>query len=261
MYGHHFLALNRPAIPPVGEARPNSAIFRGLAQAMGYTDNGFYEDDETVLRNFIEAQHHPLYETVTWEALLEKGFVRLNLPQPYLPFAEGNFPTPSGKCEFYSERMAQDGYDPLPTYTPPKSEERGVRSEERENDSALANQDSQSLACISPPAHSFLNSSFSHLERFRGREREPLLWIHPHDASARRIEEGAWLRVWNELGEVELTARVTEEIMAGTVLAPGIWWNKHSPDGRNVNQLTPQDETDMGGSASFYDVRVFVEPA
>ena len=64
------------------------------------------------------------YETVTWEALLEKGFVRLNLPQPYLPFAEGNFPTPSGKCEFYSERMAQDGYDPLPTYTPPKSEER-----------------------------------------------------------------------------------------------------------------------------------------
>ncbi len=261
MYGHHFLALNRPAVPPVGEARPNSAIFRGLAQAMGYTDSGFYEDDETVLRNFIEAQRHPLYETVTWEALLDKGFVRLNLPQPYLPFAEGNFPTPSGKCEFYSERMAQDGYDPLPTYTPPKSEERGARREERENSSAQAELDPRSLACISPPAHSFLNSSFSHLERFRGREREPLLWIHPHDASARRIEEGAWLRVWNELGEVALTARVTEEIMAGTVLAPGIWWSKHSADGRNVNQLTPQDETDMGASASFYDVRVFVEPA
>ena len=140
MYGHHYMALNRPAIPPVGEARPNSAIFRGLAQAMGYTDSGFYEDDETVLRNFVEAQRHPLYESLTWEALLEKGFVRLNLPQPYLPFAEGNFPTPSGKCEFYSERMAQDGYDPLPTYTPPKSEvkseARGVRSEERERTAA-----------------------------------------------------------------------------------------------------------------------------
>ena len=263
MYGHHYMALNRPAIPPVGEARPNSAIFRGLAQAMGYTDSGFYEDDETVLRNFVEAQRHPLYASLTWEALLEKGYVRLDLPQPYLPFAEGNFPTPSGKCEFYSERMAQDGYDPLPTYTPPKSEEkseaRGGRSEERENGSVPSGHDPRSLACISPPAHSFLNSSFSHLERFRGREREPLLWIHPQDAAARRIEEGAWLRVWNELGEVGLTARVTEEIMAGTVLAPGIWWNKHSVDGRNVNQLTPQDETDMGASASFYDVRVFVE--
>lgn len=250
MYGHHYLALNRPAISPIGQARPNSAIFRGLAQAMGYTDSGFYEDDETVLRNFVEAQDHPIYESVTWETLLDQSFVRLNLPRPYLPFADGNFPTPSGKCEFYSERMAQDGYDPLPTYTPPKTETplagRGTSS-------------SSTLVCISPPAHSFLNTSFSHVERLRGREKEPLLWIHPQDATARQIEEGARLRIWNELGAVSLTAHVTDDIIAGTVLAPGIWWNKHSPDGRNVNQLTPQDETDMGASASFYDVRVYVE--
>ncbi len=283
MYGHHYLALNRPAIPPMGQARPNSAIFRGLAQAMGYTDSGFYEDDETVLRNFVEAQCHPLYASVTWEALLAQGFVRLNLPRPYLPFADGNFPTPSGKCEFYSERMAQDGYDPLPTYTPPKS---GIGDVERHSPTQSAGialegsmrlcskearkgiddassspmRNSQSLACISPPAHSFLNTSFSHLERLRGREKEPLLWIHPQDAMAREIEEGARLRIWNELGEVRLKARVTDDIMPGTVLAPGIWWNKHSADGRNVNQLTPQDETDMGASASFYDVRVCVEP-
>ncbi len=265
MYGHHYLALNRPAIAPVAEARPNSAIFRGLAQAMGYTDSAFYEDDETVLRNFVEDQQHPLYEPVTWEALLEKGFVRLNLPQPYLPFAEGNFPTPSGKCEFYSERMARDGYDPLPAYTPPNSVAGGQwpmasgNGEERENGEGVGRSVDSTLACISPPAHSFLNSSFSHLERFRGREKEPLLWIHPQDASVRRIDDGARLRVWNGLGEVRLTARVTDDIMAGTVLAPGIWWNKHSLDGRNVNQLTPQDETDMGASGSFYDVRVRVE--
>ena len=261
MYGHHYVALNRPAIAPVGEARPNSAIFRGLAQAMGYTDSGFYEGDETVLRNFVEAQRHPLYASVTWEALLEKGFVRLNLPQPYLPFAAGDFPTPSGKCEFYSERMARDGYDPLPTYTAPTSAAGGrwpVAGGKGERAGAAEEADSW-LACISPPAHSFLNSSFSHLERLRGREREPLLWIHPEDASVRRIEEGARLRVWNGLGEVGLTARVTDDIMPGTVLAPGIWWNKHSGDGRNVNQLTPQDETDMGASGSFYDVRVRVE--
>jgi len=267
MYGHHFLALNRPAIAPVAEARPNSAIFRGLAQAMGYTDEAFYEDDETVLRNFVAAQRHPLYEPVTWDALLEKGFVRLNLPQPFLPFAQGNFPTPSGKCEFYSERMARDGYDPLPTYTPPNSADgaqwtlAGGNGEEQANGARGARAVDSTLACISPPAHSFLNSSFSHQERFRGREKEPLLWIHPQDASVRRIDDGARLRVWNGLGEVRLTARVTDDIMAGTVLAPGIWWNKHSADGRNVNQLTPQDETDMGASGSFYDVRVHVERA
>ncbi|MDE0072297.1 MAG: molybdopterin oxidoreductase family protein [Caldilineaceae bacterium] len=265
MYGHHYLALNRPAITPVAETRPNSAIFRGLAQAMGYTDSAFYEDDETVLRNFVAAQNHPLYEPVTWDALLEKGFVRLNLPQPFLPFAQGNFPTPSGKCEFYSERMARDGYDPLPTYTPPNSVAGGQwtlaagNGEERANGARAARAVDSTLACISPPAHSFLNSSFSNLERFRGREKEPLLWIHPQDASVRRIDDGARLRVWNGLGEVRLTARVTDDIMAGTVLAPGIWWNKHSVDGRNVNQLTPQDETDMGASGSFYDVRVHVE--
>ncbi|MDE0182691.1 MAG: molybdopterin oxidoreductase family protein [Caldilineaceae bacterium] len=265
MYGHHYLALNRPAITPVAETRPNSAIFRGLAQAMGYTDSAFYEDDETVLRNFVAAQNHPLYEPVTWDALLEKGFVRLNLPQPFLPFAQGNFPTPSGKCEFYSERMARDGYDPLPTYTPPNSVAGGQwtlaggNGEERANGARGARAVDSTLACISPPAHSFLNSSFSNLERFRGREKEPLLWIHPQDASVRRIDDGARLRVWNGLGEVRLTARVTDDIMAGTVLAPGIWWNKHSVDGRNVNQLTPQDETDMGASGSFYDVRVHVE--
>ena len=265
MYGHHYLALNRPAIAPVAEARPNSAIFRGLAQAMGYTDSAFYENDETVLRNFVAAQNHPLYKPVTWDALLEKGFVRLNLPQPFLPFAQGNFPTPSGKCEFYSERMARDGYDPLPTYTPPNSADgaqwtlAGGNGEKRENSASATRSVDSTLACISPPAHSFLNSSFSHLERFRARENEPLLWIHPQDASVRRIDDGARLRVWNGLGEVRLTARVTDDIMAGTVLAPGIWWNKHSADGRNVNQLTPQDETDMGASGSFYDVRVHVE--
>ncbi len=119
-YGHFFLGLNRSAIAPLGQSLPNSEIFRRLAAALGYTDPCFAEDDETVLRQLIEAQTHPSFDTVTWDALLTHGFARLNLPDPYLPFAQGNFPTPSGKCEFYSERMERDGYDPVPTYTPPK---------------------------------------------------------------------------------------------------------------------------------------------
>lgn len=264
MYGHHYLALNRPAIEPVGESRPNSAIFRGLAQAMGYAESCFYEDDETILRSFVQAQTHPLYATVAWEGLLETGWARLNLPQPYLPFAEGGFPTPSGKCEFFSQRMADDGYDPLPAYTAPRSESGyqilDISEAQLDDITQYPISDTQYLTCLSPPAHSFLNSSFANVARLQGREGTPLLWMHPTDAADRGVADGEAVRVWNERGAVELTARVTADIVAGTVLAPGIWWAKHSPDGRNVNQLTPQDETDMGGSASFYDVRVQVAP-
>ncbi len=119
-YGHLYLSLNRPAIAPVAQSLPNSEIFRRLAQAMGYTEPCFQQSDETILQEFIAAQTHPSMDGITWERLLDEGFVRLNIPDPYMPFAEGEFPTPSGKCEFYSQRMADDGYDPLPAWTPPK---------------------------------------------------------------------------------------------------------------------------------------------
>ncbi len=99
-YGHLYLGLNQPAIAPVGQSLPNAEIFRRLAAALGYTDPIFRTDDEPLLRTFIESQTHPRFATVTWETLLAHGFARLDLPTPYAPFAHGNFPTPSGKCEF-----------------------------------------------------------------------------------------------------------------------------------------------------------------
>jgi len=266
-YGHTYLALNRPAIAPVGQSLPNSEIFRRLATAMGFTEACFQESDETILQNLIECQTHPTFAGITWEKLLQEGYARLNLPSPFRPFAQGNFPTPSGKCEFYSERMARDGYDPLPTYTPPAwqqdDEETGRQGDKVT--SALTTYNTQhatrnTLVCISPPAHSFLNSSFGNVDRFQVREQRPLLWVHPHDATVCQISDGDPVTVWNEYGSVQLTAQVTESIVPGTVLAPGIWWNKFSPDGRNINQITPQDETDMGGGAIFYDTTVWVEP-
>ncbi|MEZ4658819.1 MAG: molybdopterin dinucleotide binding domain-containing protein [Caldilineaceae bacterium] len=94
-----------------------------------------------------------------------------------------------------------------------------------------------------PPAHSFLNSTFVNLSRFQQREKEPLLWLHPQDAAARHIASGQPVRVWNALGSVTLTARVNV-ILRRAVLAPGVWWNKLSGDGRNINQVTPPNETD-----------------
>jgi anaerobic selenocysteine-containing dehydrogenase len=219
---------------------------------MGYDEPCFCQSDESVLREFTEAQKHPNFDGISWERLLEEGYVRLNLPQPYLPFAEGNFPTGSGKCEFYSERLKRHGYDPLPLWLPPLS---------LETAGGVAEDGDGSLFCISPPAHSFLNSTFVNVERLQAREGEPLLWVHPDDARARGLTDGEPVDVHNENGSVQLTCQITTDIMPGTVLAPGVWWSKLSPDGRNINQLTSQEEADMGAGALFYDVRVFVQPA
>jgi len=260
-YGHLNIALNRPAIAPLGESLPNSEIFRRLADAMEYDNNCFHQDDVTILRQLVATQTHEHFETITWDGLLRNGFARLNLPTPHLPFIQGNFGTPSGKCEFFSQRMADDGYDPLPAYTPPAwtVTDHGVAVKNGVTTNGNAPHSTDYLVCISPPAHSFLNSSFANIERFLEREKEPLLHIHPDDALPREIEDGAAVMVGNEQGSVTLTARLSEDIVSGTVLAPGVWWSKFSPDGRNINQVTAQDEADMGAGACFYDVLVSVE--
>lgn len=270
-YGHAYLSLNRPAIAPVGEALSNSEIFRRLAAALGYDEPCLRESDEVILRDFVAAQTHPRFAGLTWERLLAESFYRVNVPDPYLPFAEGNFPTPSGKCEFYSARMAADGYDPLPTYTPPRwQEQENARQGEgetgRRGDALppIANlsisKSHPPLVCISPPAHSFLNTSFANVPRFLQREGAPVLHIHPDDAAPRAIVDGGQVCVANAQGEVNLTAVVTTDIVTGTVLAPGVWWPKHSSDGRNINQVTLAEETDMGASGMFYDAAVWVRP-
>jgi len=239
-YGHLYLALNRPAIAPVGDSLPNSEIFRRLARGMGFSDDAFEQDDVSILQEFIASQTHPTMQGITWERLLTEGFVRLNLPEPFLPFARG-FPTPDGKCQLFSQAMADDGYDPLPAWVPPR---------------AFATSPGRQFVLISPPAHNFLNTTFANMERFRRREGEPLVWIHPDDARSHGVNHGDAVILENDHGQVQLTARVTADIMPGVLLAPTIWWAKLSPDGRNVNWLVPQDETDMGGSPTFYDVRV-----
>jgi anaerobic selenocysteine-containing dehydrogenase len=117
-YGHHYASLNRPSIAPLGEALPNTEIFRRLAARMGMRDAHFHDDDLTLIRQALDT-NAPKLQGVTFERLLERGWMRLNVPTPYLPYADGGFTTPSGKCEFISQRMADLGLDPLPAYIPP----------------------------------------------------------------------------------------------------------------------------------------------
>jgi anaerobic selenocysteine-containing dehydrogenase len=169
----------------------------------------------------------------------------------YAPFARGDFPTASGKCEFFSATLAAQGHDPLPTFVPPR--------ESVATNPALAKR--YPLAFLSPPARNFLNSSFANMPRFVNGEKTPKLDIHPNDAAARGVATGDVVRIFNDRGSFKATARITDRARPGVVVAPSIWWKKLSPDRANANAVTSQALTDLGRAATFYDCLVEVRPA
>jgi anaerobic selenocysteine-containing dehydrogenase len=249
-YGHLYVLANNAAIAPLGEAKPNTEVFRLLAARMGFDEPCFRESDEDMARNAFLADH-PRARGLSWETLKEKGWQRLNVPSPFAPFAQGNFPTPSGKCEFFSQTLADQGLDPLPAFTPPR--------ESAASNPELARR--YPLAMLSPPARNALNSTFANLPVFLDAEKVPSLDIHPVDAALRGINDGDRVRIFNDRGAMIAAARVTDKARPGVVIALSIWWRKLSPDGTNANMLTGQALTDMGRAATFYDVLVEVERA
>ncbi len=246
-YGHLYLLANTPAIEALGEALPNSEIFRRLANAMGYREAAFDDSDDQLAAQAF-AQQGPT-ANFDWPRLKARGWERLNLPATHAPFAQGGFPTPSGRCEFWSDTLAKLGMDPLPGYVPP--------NEGPTSNVQLAQR--YPLAMISPPARNFLNSSFVNVSSLRAIEGEPTLEIHPDDAAARGIADGARVRVFNDRGALDLAARVTDRARRGCVVALSVWWKKLAADGRNANELTSQALTDIGRAPTFYDCLVDVE--
>ena len=249
-YGHHYATLNRPSIAPLGECKPNTEIFRLIAQRMGLDDPCFRDDDQTLIRQALDTTHERM-KGVTFDALMENGWVRLNVPTPYLPYADGAFTTPSGKCEFYSERLNAMGIDPVPTFTAPYEFPESVPE--------LAAR--FPLTLVSSPAHHFLNTTFVNVGPLLRATREPECILHSADAERRGIPEGARVVIHNDRGEFTAIARVGDAIREGTVWAPSIWWGKLTADGRNANHTTSQRETDMGHGPVFYDNLVEVSLA
>ena len=249
-YGHLYVLANTPAIAPVGESKPNSEVFRQLAARMGFDDACFRDSDEDLCRQALRSAN-PRMQGIDWETLKARGWMRLAVPERFAPFAQGGFPTPSGKCEFYSETAMKMGHDPLPAYTPPR--------ETPSDPSDLARR--YPLAFVSPPARHFLNTSFANLDFALKDEGEPHLDIHPDDAKPRGIGQGDIVRIFNARGEFSARARVTDRTRPQVVIAPSVWWKKLSPDGRNANEVTSQATADMGGAATFYDCLVDVARA
>jgi anaerobic selenocysteine-containing dehydrogenase len=236
-YGHTYAMLNRPAVPPLGLARSNAAIFRALAERMGFTEPCFRDSDEAMALGAFDPQQVDLDE------LQARGWSRLKLPEA--PFAEGGFATPTGKVIVDSPEHG------VPDYVP--------NHESAASAPALAAR--YPLAMISPPARHFLNSSFVNVASLRAAEKEPRLEMHPADAAARGITQGAEVRVFNDRGEYRCKADLNGAARPGVVNGLGIWWRKMGLNGTNVNELTHQRLTDIGRAPSFYDCLVEVQPA
>jgi anaerobic selenocysteine-containing dehydrogenase len=243
-YGHLYVQLSEPAIDALGEAKPNTELFRLLAQRMGFDEPCFRDSDEELVRQALETDH-PNMAGITYEGLKRDGWARLSLPKPYAPFAEGNFPTPSGKCELFSEKARQDGFDPLPRYEPP--------AESPSSAPELARR--YPLQLVSAAAHAFLNSTFAHLPKHKRLESRPTIELHPRDAAARGIVAGDRVRAFNDRGDAFFWAEVGETVSPGVASHASIWW------GSNVNALTSDRLADMGGGATFHDCLVQVERA
>jgi anaerobic selenocysteine-containing dehydrogenase len=228
-YGHTDVMLNQPAIAPVGESKTNTQFFRELSQRMGYDEPCFADDDEALCRTAFAGQ-------VNFDQLLQEGFAPLHIPEA--PYAQGGFPTASGKCEF--ESPVYGIADHVPNYE------------------ATSNDARYPLAMISPPARNFLNSTFVNVKSLRAIEGEPLLEISAQDAAERGIADGSIVKIFNERGSYRCKAIISERARPGVVNGLGIWWRKLGLDGKNVNELTSQRLTDMGRGPVFYDCAVQV---
>ena len=234
-YGHTDVMLNQPAIAPVGESKTNTQIFRELAARMGFTDACFDDNDETLCRQAFG-------DKVSFDTLLGQGFS--TLPIEEAPFAHGNFPTGSGKCEFVSRALQEAGQDGLPDHV--------------ENYEAAGSSKTYPLAMISPPARNFLNSTFVNVTSLRDIEAEPVLEIHADDAMQRGIASGDVVNVFNQRGSYKCKVVVSHRARRGVVNGLGIWWRKLGLNGTNVNEVTSQKLTDLGQGPVFYDCLVEV---
>ena len=283
-YGHYFVQVSNQAIEPLGECRPNVELFRELAQRMNFDDACFRESVDEMIDLALESKD-PWLQGIDRERL-EKGHVRLNFAaptsshysssqvsrdmwhsnvkatsagqsraavptcsdevKPFLPFAEGNFRTTSGKAELYNESLKALGLDPVAEFVPPAESRHGM------------GQGKWPLELLARKSDNFLNSTFANLASVQEMEETGLLEISASDAKKRGIENGDRVRVFNARGDIFLKARVDGKVQPGVVSAR-LNWVRTTPGFQSINSLTSEKLTDMGNSATFYSVLVEVE--
>lgn len=254
-YGHTYLTYNRPAIGPLGESQSNWALMRLLARTMGFDEPCFQQSENEVIAEVLTATaaHNPLLHGISLDRLRQEGTVPLAIDQP-TPFADGRFPTPSGKVELYSQALAQQGLPPLPTFDESAMDDGGMLPGQTNFDP------DQALILLSGAAHHFVSSSLANQPGLLAREGSPYVEIHPDDAAARSIGDGDPVVVENGRGQVTLRAVVTDAVRPGVLASPKGFWPKLN-GGRNVNWTAPDALADMAGQSTFHSNRVWLRPA
>ena len=266
-WGHLYVTYNEQAIEPLGEAVPNTEMFRRLAARMGFDDPLFRRTDEEMIAEAFDWSH-PAMEGITVESLKQQGWQRLNLPPAdvYAPHAEGNFRTPSGKTEFVASAAAAGNFvvplfrqgsndhqpgqtvDPLPHYIPPQ--------ESRHTNPELAAR--YPLNLLTPKSHAYLNSSFANHEHHRKVQQQPSVVIHPDDAAARGLTDGEPVRVFNDRGEFTVLAKVDAAVQPGVVVSSFGGWRKHARTATTLAAVNSTRFADLGNAPTFSDTLVEV---
>lgn len=266
-WGHLYLTYNEKCVESPGEAIPNNEIFRRLSTLMGYEEDRLKWSDSECLENFIDWDS-PACEGIDLKYLRKNGYARLTVgtKDDRCPHKEGNFPTPSGKCEFKLPegaanfvappfRQMYEGFQPgepldtLPDYVPNR--------ESAENTPGLAKK--YPLNIVSPKSHGFLNSCYANMDQKIKGQGEQFVLINAKDAESRGIQEGSKVRVFNDRGAFEGDARITDDVNTGIVVATLGYWRQLNNG--TVNCISSAEFVNMGHAPSFSDNLVEVEAA
>ena len=237
-YGTPYLNINEPAIEPLGESKPNTEFFRLLSKEMGFTEKYLFHSDLEIVKSMLESNKEKL-KGITFNSLRKTGWAKINVGDNWMPHAKGNFGKPGGKCMFYNASIDP----PLPEYKP-------VLYSEME----LSKFPLKLLTIKS--TKNFLNSSRANHINNRQKEGKPFLEIHEKDAENRNIQDGDNIKVFNQRGEVLITARIQNKVKQGVVCMPQGYWSSLIPGGSSANALTSDLLTDMGGSAALQECHV-----
>ncbi|MCZ6596579.1 MAG: molybdopterin-dependent oxidoreductase, partial [Planctomycetota bacterium] len=234
-YGSTALQMAGPVIEPVGESRPNYAVFADLAKRLDLWREDDVEEPRALARAAV-GRHAD-----AWRALEEEGIAHFskgaaNGDEPPVQFVDVFPNTPDRKVHLFSAALDSEAPSGLYGYAPDPGDER------------------HPLALISPATARTISSSFGQLHPAR-----VALELHADDAAARGIADGDDVRVFNGLGEVRTAARVTTELRPGVVVLPKGLWSHNTSNGNTSNALVPDTLTDIGGGACFNDARVEVE--
>lgn len=243
-YGHLYLLWNEPAVPPPGECLSTTETFRRVAKAMGLSEPALYDSDLELAEQLLSSGH-PALQGVTLDRLRKEGWVRLNYPDPFLPFADG-FPTPSGRLQFASDVAAARGLGRVPRYVAPFSAAEGGP---------------YPLTMVTPARHEFLNTIFGNEPELRRRAGGPRVLMNAADAAERGLADGDRVRVFNDTGEFLAEVEISDRVRPGVVASFKGHWPKHSPGGVNVNAAVAERDADMARGPVYHDNRVEVAAA